>query len=161
MSLALVWCQAQPGDAGLHSGSQHEELVLVVPLKLSFHLSFIRLSSQPDKGLPKMLSKPTPTLLSPGASPLSPRGISRLTPHGTPSFPAGFPPGSPALSVPPPCTDQGRTLAPDPLFISDTRPSAAAHCQHLQPAPLGARTAISPRGWPCLLPLNPAMEPRL
>lgn len=65
------------------------------------------------------------------------------------------------LSVPPPHTDQGRTLASDPLFLPDTRPSAAANCQHLQPAPIRARTAISPRGRPCLLPLNQAMEPRL
>lgn len=84
VTLALVWCHTQSGDTGLHSGSQHWEFVLVVPLKLSFH--------QPEKGFPKMLSKPIPTLLSPRDGPFSHRGISRLTPRGTHSFPLRFPP---------------------------------------------------------------------
>lgn len=65
------------------------------------------------------------------------------------------------LSFPPPCADQGRTLASDSLFISDAGPSAAANCQHLQPSPIRARKAIPPRGRPRVLPLNNAAKPGL
>lgn len=61
------------------------------------------------------------------------------------------------FSVPPPRTDQGRTLASDTLFVSDAGPSAAANCQHLQPSPIRARKAIPPRGRPRVLPLNKAV----
>lgn len=85
-------------------------------------------------------------------------GLFQHTPHEACSSPAGFTLLNRFFSLPPGCTDQGRTLASDSLFIPDTGPPAAANCQHLQPPPIRARKAIPPRGRPRVLPLNQATE---
>lgn len=114
----------------------------MVPLKLIFH--------QPEKGFPKMLSKPIPTLLSPRDSPFSHGGISRLTPRGTHSFPAGFPPCS-QLSVCPSSPHRSRTDAGiGPSFpsghktLSSCQLSTSTTCPHQsQDSNITSRSALS------------------